>query len=128
MKPDVVIISGSRSWKDADAIRRVLARYKPGTWVIHGDCRGADSIAAAIAIRGKLHQIACPYFEHEGREARNESMVAMGVALAKAGHSVGCHTFPLPRSVGTLKFCRLARGAGLHVEEHPPGEQKGEEG
>lgn len=49
-----IIITGSRSWSDREAVRRALAPLPPGTVVIVGDARGADTIAAQEAIRAGL--------------------------------------------------------------------------
>ena len=43
-----LLVTGSRNWKDRKAIRDVLMRFSTGTILIHGDCHGADKMAAAI--------------------------------------------------------------------------------
>lgn len=58
---------------------------------------------------------ALPYFEADGREARNASMVAVAAALAKAGHRVFCYAFPAKDSVGTWKCVGLMEKAGFTV-------------
>lgn len=114
-RPEVVIVTGSRDWTDELAISECLNRHPSGTVLIHGGCRGADRIAMTIGKARKFTQIELPYFEHDGREARNESMVAIGAALQAVGHKVTCYGFPIERSVGTFKCMRLMRKAGLRI-------------
>jgi len=49
--PLVVLCCGSRDWPASErpTIRAWLARLPPGTVVIHGAARGADSLAASVA-------------------------------------------------------------------------------
>lgn len=42
-------VCGSRDFEDADVIRDVLSVLLPGSTVVHGGARGADSMAGAIA-------------------------------------------------------------------------------
>lgn len=49
-RPLTLLVCGSRTWKDADRIKRVLSRW----WryhdliLLHGDALGADQIAARV--------------------------------------------------------------------------------
>lgn len=46
----VVLICGDREWRDIIPIRRELLKRKEHTvLIVHGDCRGADSIAGQVA-------------------------------------------------------------------------------
>jgi hypothetical protein len=45
----IVLVCGSRSWRDADRIRFKLRELPRGTVIIHGGARGADRIAAEVA-------------------------------------------------------------------------------
>ncbi len=118
MRPGVILITGWRFWSNALLIRKALSEYPRGTIMIHGDCRGADSIAADEALKRSFCVWALPYFEADGQEARNASMVAVGVALQKAGHAVTVLAFPPETlSSGTRKCMRIARNAGLTVRD-----------
>lgn len=44
-----VLICGSRDWTDRDAIRRRIQTCGPGTEIIHGNARGADTLASEVA-------------------------------------------------------------------------------
>lgn len=44
-----VLICGDRDWSDVEAIRNRLVELPPGSTVIHGAARGADSIAGRLA-------------------------------------------------------------------------------
>jgi len=46
-----VLVCGSRKWLDQKPIEAVLKRFPPGTVLIHGDCAGADRIAADVGRR-----------------------------------------------------------------------------
>lgn len=46
-----VIVTGDREWSNITAVRRVLAilyRQAPHTKLVHGACRGADTLAAQV--------------------------------------------------------------------------------
>lgn len=44
-----VLVTGSRSWTMHGPVRKRLAACPPGTIVVHGDARGADSVADILA-------------------------------------------------------------------------------
>lgn len=47
------LICGSRDWGDWGPVRRVVAALPPGSTVIHGDARGADSMVHHILTRDR---------------------------------------------------------------------------
>lgn len=54
MNSNVVLICGSRNWKNSDAInqqlKNIIENYPPSnTIIIHGDCQGADKLGAKLA-------------------------------------------------------------------------------
>lgn len=54
-EPITVVVTGSRGWTDAEAIANDINRLPPGSTVIHGGAKGADTIAANAALaRGDL--------------------------------------------------------------------------
>lgn len=116
MKPEVIVITGSREWEDREPIIAALKLYPFGSVLIHGGCRGADTIGARFALAKGFKVWELPYFEDEsGIEARNQSMVDVASALQIAGHPVTCHAFPLPGARGTWKAVRLMKAAHLRV-------------
>jgi hypothetical protein len=55
-----VLVCGSRDWTDLQTISVRMAQLPPGSTVIHGAARGADTIAAESALRLGLHVHAFP--------------------------------------------------------------------
>lgn len=77
----IVVICGSRYWTDISKIRdhvRPLLAFKPVT-VITGGARGADAIAASIAVElGMTSEVHMAKWEQYGRAAgpiRNREML-----------------------------------------------------
>lgn len=50
MTPPVVLVCGSRDWRDGDAILERLSQLPRGTTIVHGGARGADQLAGTIAL------------------------------------------------------------------------------
>lgn len=46
-----VLVTGDRNWTNREVIERELRKLPPGSIVVHGAARGADSIAGEIARR-----------------------------------------------------------------------------
>lgn len=44
-----ILITGDRNWDDIPRVVEALKGYRPGTILVHGACRGADIICAAVA-------------------------------------------------------------------------------
>jgi len=44
-----VMVTGSRSWRDIDAVAETLSFLTRDDTLIHGGCHGADEIAGAVA-------------------------------------------------------------------------------
>jgi hypothetical protein len=114
-----VLVCGSRDWRDANAIQRalirVVRRVKPlggRVVVIHGDARGADRIAAALARGIGLEVIAFPAdWSTHGRRAgflRNLEMLDQRPDLVIAFQRNG--------SRGTQHTIDEARKRGIPVE------------
>ncbi len=116
MKPEVVLVTGSRNWTEVRPIVECLAAHPKGTILIHGGCRGADKLAAAEAKQQGYIIWELPYFEDEqGKEARNASMVYVASSLREMGHKVTCYAWPLEDSVGTFKCMRQMRERALRI-------------
>lgn len=111
-----VLVTGSRSWTDADAIRSALdgvhVFYGDLMVVVHGGCRrGADAIADRWAKERKVAVETYPAdWKRHGRRAglfRNDQMVATGPDL--------CLAFIANGSPGASHCASLARHAGIHT-------------
>ena len=44
-----ILVTGDREWSDIPRVVEELRGYRPGTILVHGACRGADIICAAVA-------------------------------------------------------------------------------
>lgn len=114
-----LLVTGSRNWREqdsdriADALRGAfddLCDSDHGPVLVHGDCRGADRIAAHLWNGWGLPVEAHPADWSLGPKAgptRNAEMVALGADL--------CVAFQLDGSAGTENCIRLAHKAGIPV-------------
>ena len=111
----VVAVTGSRDWTDAEAVEQALTRLPAGTRLVVGDARGADAIAQQVARKlGMPVQVFRADWQAEGRQAgmrRNERML-------REGGPVLVLAFPLQDSRGTRHMIRIARQAGVRVLVH----------
>lgn len=103
-----VLISGSREWRNVEAIRRVIYSLPHDALVIHGGCRGADTIADRLARERGLDVL---QFDAEwvryGRSAgprRNQRMI-------DEGGPTDAFVFPLETSKGTYDMISRLAGA-----------------
>ena len=72
-----ILICGDRDWDDYEKIYEVLQEFPADTIVVHGGCRGADQIAAAICEELGMTPKEYPYIKALGRAggpARNTQM------------------------------------------------------
>ena len=44
-----ILVTGDREWDDVPRVVEALSVYAPGTVLVHGACRGADNVCAAVA-------------------------------------------------------------------------------
>jgi hypothetical protein len=44
-----LLVTGDRDWDDIPRVVEELKGYRPGTILVHGACRGADTICAVVA-------------------------------------------------------------------------------
>jgi hypothetical protein len=110
----VVLLCGSRTWRDEDAIRSWLAEHRPVLVVHGGHWDGADAIAAKVCgALGIHHAPVRAYWKRDGRAAgpmRNSVMARLAPALDEAV------AFWDGTSTGTAGMIKLAREAGVAVE------------
>ncbi|WP_086846993.1 SLOG family protein [Amycolatopsis kentuckyensis] len=124
--PKRILVTGSRHWTDkvaiADALDRAVEDFeRPGVLdkskkldgiyiLIHGDCEGADRIAAEYWLGRPVQAYPANWAEF-GKAAgpiRNQRMVNLGADI--------CLAFPTAGSRGTWDCVRRAREAGIPVE------------
>jgi len=116
--PVRILITGSRWWTDVAAIMAVLARYRelyPDAVLVHGNCRGADLIAAEIwqnwGLPTEAHTADWATLGNRAGPERNATMVGYGAVV--------CLAFPMPNSRGTRDCMRKAERAGIPVVQFP---------
>jgi hypothetical protein len=88
-----VLVTGSTTWTDADAIRRELASLPAGAVVVHGDCPGVDALAGEIAAalgfaveRWMKNEADAAGYGALAWQGLNERMLAAGADLILAFH------------------------------------------
>ncbi len=118
-----VLICGSRTWHDIEAIRQVLWALPRDTVIIHGTARGADSIAGRLAqtLGMRVEEFPAEWEEY-GRAAgpiRNRLMLDEGRPDLVHAFQAG-----MTRSRGTADMISQARQAGVPVVLHSQEAQK----
>ena len=110
-----VLICGDRDWTRGKVIMDYVAGLSPGTVVIHGAARGADSLAGFYAEKCELTVEAYPArwdeFGRAARVLRNQQMLDEG----KPDLVVYFHD-SLADSRGTANMVRRAHRAGILVQ------------
>ena len=113
-----VLVCGDRHWTDRGAILDRLKRLPPGTVIIHGAAKGADTIAGEVAV--SLGFAVEPYpadWKRYGRAAgpiRNAKMLQDG----KPDLVIAFHA-DIEASKGTKNMLGLARASGIDTELLP---------
>lgn len=114
-----VIICGGRNWTDEKTMERVIERLPPRSIVVHGDCRGADRMAAKISLRRGCFVIPVPaiwgLYSNSAGPIRNREMLNPRPDLVIAFHN------DLGKSKGTMDMIIRANKAGVKVEIYPSG-------
>lgn len=105
-----VLVCGGRDYDDRARVYTVLDEVNP-EWVIHGNARGADTLAADWARSRNRRVIACPAnWARDGKRAgpiRNQNMLGQQPDLVIA----------FPGGRGTADMVQRARKAGIDVRE-----------
>lgn len=117
-----ILVCGGREWRNynfVDCILTLAHSKNPIDLLIHGGCRGVDTLAGQWALAKGIHQAAVPalwdYYRKQGRHAvagalRNEAMLI----LKPDG------VIAFPGGAGTADMVRRARKAGIKVWEPKP--------
>lgn len=116
MNGPLVLVCGSRSWNDADAIRERLAQLPRGARIIHGGARGADRIAATVARSLGIPETA--YLPDWIAEPRRAGILRNLVMLDQRPDYVIAFWDGL--STGTGHTVKAARERGIPVEVLAP--------
>lgn len=119
-----VLVCGSRGYNDAATIRHHLSQLPPGTIIIHGGAKGADTMAGDIAAELRFPVVTYPAeWDVYGRSAgarRNQYMLDEGkpdmVLAFWDGHSKGTSDM-LNRAKKTHVPCRMVDDkAGVRLD------------
>ena len=106
-----VLVCGGRDYDDRDRVFSELDTLQPIRMVIHGNARGADTLAQAWCLSRRVQAAACPaQWSKYGKRAgpmRNEAML---------GHSPDL-VLAFPGGRGTADMVSRARKAGVRVVE-----------
>lgn len=114
-----ILITGSRTWDDRQAMFRTLRGYAGANDVtlVHGDAKGADRMAGEIAQQfGWTVEVHPADWDKYGRSAgpkRNAKMLALGADVVLAFRANG-------QSRGTDHMIQIARDADLEVRVTKP--------
>ena len=113
-----VLICGSRTWRDRQAIGLAVCGLPRDAVVIHGGADGADALAGQAAVLWRLQQEVYPAdWAKHGKAAgpiRNQQML-------DEGHPDRVIAFRMPgASRGTDDMIRRAKRAGIPVEVVTP--------
>jgi hypothetical protein len=114
-----VLVCGGRDYDNRSAVYSALRRLHEGhlliastaSSVIHGDARGADSMAGRWARDNGVQEISCPanweYWGNRAGPMRNAAMLMLRPDIVLA----------FPGGRGTADMVRRAKDAGIEVIE-----------
>lgn len=109
--PPVILVCGSRGFRNWNLVTEVVESFDPATIVVEGTARGPDTWARKAAHARGLHVASVPaLWDRYGRPAghiRNAAMLRLGVTMVVA--------FWDGKSSGTHVMIRRAVEAGIPV-------------
>ena len=118
----VVVVRGSRCWKDQEVIRRRLSELRAGSAVIVGDAPGADAIARKVASEIGLEVLPLDATPAELAEELIDWLLDLTTSpeerLVLAFHE------NLAVSTNTARFLSIARDRGVAVGVIASGEER----
>lgn len=117
-----VLVTGSTTWTDVDALRREFGTLPKDATIVTGDTAGVDALAISLAAEigmavEPMRKNRADYKAHpgEGWKGLNERMLATGIDVVLAFHpdygKEGC-------ARGTRHVVELAESAGIQVRTH----------
>lgn len=117
-----VLVCGSRDWFDWGPIERELAKLPPGTIIVHGGARGADTIAGEVARRLGFEVRRYPAdWDRFGKGAgpiRNAQMLREEHRPSEPIDMVLAFSKNFAASRGTADMVRKAEAARIFVDPH----------
>jgi hypothetical protein len=115
-----VLVCGARDWVERGPIERELRKLPPGTIVVHGAARGADTIAGEVA--RELGFEVRPYpadwetYPKAAGPIRNSEMLKKEHLPGEPIDKVLAFSKDFSRSIGTSDMMRKSRAKGIPVE------------
>ena len=106
-----VLVCGSRTWRNPSVIDKRLRELPRATEILHGGARGADALAAGIALGLGFSVVEYPADWKRGRRAGLERNLAMLDELPDL-----VLAFWDGRSTGTAHVVREAKRRGIATE------------
>ena len=119
----VIVISGSRYWKDDkyNIVKEELKKY-PNSFIIVGDCKGVDSLAVRAAKElGYKYQIFYANWSKYGNSAgpkRNNEMIIELQKRNETNKFVLSFHDKLSESKGTINLMTNAQTNGIAIYHH----------
>ncbi len=122
----IIVVSGSRELKDPAPVAVALDHFSgagKNVTLYHGDCRGADKLAAEYGLARGWRVIAVPAEWGLGNDAgplRSAAMLIRAKRLSMVeGRPIALVAFPGPKSRGTPKAIALAKLLNIKTHEQP---------
>lgn len=106
------LVTGDRNWANVEVIASEMSSWPIETILIHGDARGADRIARAVAETLGMEHRPYPYISELGKRggpARNRQMVRENIDIVEI---VAFHD-DIVNSKGTKDMLKVGRAANI---------------
>ena len=107
------LVSGDRWWRTTDVIAEVMYTWPPDTILIHGDARGADTIARECAVLLGLDHRPYPYLSQYGAAGGPRRNIQMLDENPDIDEVLAFHDNILGVSKGTKHMVREALKRGI---------------
>lgn len=112
-----ILVCGDRNWSKREPIERELNKFPKDTKIVHGACRGADSLAGYVArrlgfINIKEYPAQWKEFGKSAGPIRNRQMLSEepDISLVMAFHE------HIEQSTGTKDMLAIAEKAGIETK------------
>jgi hypothetical protein len=115
----IIWVTGGLKYEDSDKVIQELKKFPPGSIVIHGDAKGADTFADIAAEHLHMARVKVPYLGYAGRAGgpiRNRIIGRLAYAYAKTYNAKAvCLAFGGDR--GTDGSVEIASDLDMEIRE-----------